>query len=689
MIGNVSGNTFYVNTTGDGGAFTSIQDAINASSDGDMVYVYSGTYYENLIIDKTISLKGESKDNTIVNGSIGDVVIFIGANWVNVTGFSIKGNYTSTGRLGIKLYYTLNCSISNNVISNSLYGIYLDYSHANHILENDFKFTNTCVHLESSDKNHINENNVSSQGRHGIRVLRSNDNIILKNNCSYLEYQALSIIYSDRNSIINNTLINNEYGLSISHSNNNLIELNKLFYNDYGIYLYSSKMNSFKSNILMEDGFLLGGLGVDYWNSHSIDISNIVNGKPVYFYKDQDGITVPTGSGQIILANCTNFEIKDQTFNKTTAGIQIGHSTHNNITNNSLYQNLYGIIILYSQWNNISFNNITANYYGCTLSWRWNLAYGNWISNNYYGIRISGENNVTRNNLSNNEYGISGYCAIGCNINQNNIISNRYMGIFFHDSWNNRIYHNSFIDNANRPISNGGQFWDDGYPLGGNYWSYYNGSDYYKGPNQDQPGSDDIGDTKYEVLGYQWDNYPLMEPYTHKPLENYTILKQSWNLISIPLIQQIQNLQKVLEMIDGYYDAVQWFKPNDLNDPWKHHKVGKPYRNDLFKLNETMGFWIHITNPGDTIFLYNGTQPSVNQTIQLNEGWNMVGYPSLTNYNRTGGLNNLTFNDQVDAIWTYDAYTQKWNELGESDIFEVGKGYYIHAKTKCEWEVPL
>jgi hypothetical protein len=117
--------------------------------------------------------------------------------------------------------------------------------------------------------------------------------------------------------------------------------------------------------------------------------------------------------------------------------------------------------------------------------------------------------------------------------------------------------------------------------------------------------------------------------------------------------------------------------------------MSKPYGNDLFELNESMGFWIHIINPGDTIFLYNGTQPTENQTITLQKGWNMVGYTSNTNYNLTEGLNNLTFDDQVDAIWTYDASSQKWNEMGESDYFELGRGYYIHTKAKCEWEVPL
>jgi hypothetical protein len=39
--------------------FTSIQDAINVSTSGDTVYVYNGTYYENVLVNVTTNLKGE------------------------------------------------------------------------------------------------------------------------------------------------------------------------------------------------------------------------------------------------------------------------------------------------------------------------------------------------------------------------------------------------------------------------------------------------------------------------------------------------------------------------------------------------------------------------------------------------------------------------------------------------------
>ncbi len=141
-------------------------------------------------------------------------------------------------------------------------------------------------------------------------------------------------------------------------------------------------------------------------------------------------------------------------------------------------------------------------------------------------------------------------------------------------------------------------------------------------------------------------------------------------------------------MIDGWYDAVQWFNSSDSSDPWKHHHISKPpYLNDLIGIDHTMAFWIHITNPGDTIFLYNGTQPTTNQTIPLHPGWNMVGYPSQLNRNRTAALNNLTFGVEVDAVWTFNAATQTWEEIEGGDYFEVGRGYWIHATQECVWEV--
>ncbi len=111
--------------------------------------------------------------------------------------------------------------------------------------------------------------------------------------------------------------------------------------------------------------------------------------------------------------------------------------------------------------------------------------------------------------------------------------------------------------------------------------------------------------------------------------------------------------------------------------------------NDLEDIDHTMGFWIHITEPGGVLLQCSGTQPTENQSITLYPGWNLVGYPSLSNKTRTAALNNITFDTDVDSIWTYKAENQRWDEIDPSDYFEIGRGYWIHSKVTKTWEVPI
>jgi len=51
VLSDESAKTIYVNDDGTV-AFISIQDAIDNASDGDTIFVYNGTYYEHITIDK-------------------------------------------------------------------------------------------------------------------------------------------------------------------------------------------------------------------------------------------------------------------------------------------------------------------------------------------------------------------------------------------------------------------------------------------------------------------------------------------------------------------------------------------------------------------------------------------------------------------------------------------------------------
>ena len=97
-----------------------------------------------------------------------------------------------------------------------------------------------------------------------------------------------------------------------------------------------------------------------------------------------------------------------------------------------------------------------------------------------------------------------------------NTVANNEKGIYLVRQMGDLICRNKFINNSKQvdfyewvsAIS-----WDDGYPLGGNYWSDYSGTDVYSGRYQNETGSDGKGDTPYVIDSGNRDNYPLMNPY--------------------------------------------------------------------------------------------------------------------------------------------------------------------------------
>jgi hypothetical protein len=123
-------------------------------------------------------------------------------------------------------------------------------------------------------------------------------------------------------------------------------------------------------------------------------------------------------------------------------------------------------------------------------------------------------NTIERNEVYDNAGGTgisTGYVANNNTI-RNNIIRNNAGGIGMGGPsvHSNRMYHNDILNNGSQAgDGDGDNYWDNGYPSGGNYWSDYTGVDEYSGPGQDVPGSDGMGDTPY-VLGSVVDNYPLM-----------------------------------------------------------------------------------------------------------------------------------------------------------------------------------
>ena len=75
-------------------------------------------------------------------------------------------------------------------------------------------------------------------------------------------------------------------------------------------------------------------------------------------------------------------------------------------------------------------------------------------------------------------------------------------------------------------------FWDDGYPSGGNYWSDHVTVDDYSGVYQNELGSDGIVDEPYIVDAENRDNYPLVGPFPSpvRLIRELIETIKSWNL---------------------------------------------------------------------------------------------------------------------------------------------------------------
>ncbi|UCE39189.1 MAG: right-handed parallel beta-helix repeat-containing protein [Thermoplasmata archaeon] len=552
----------------------------------------------------------------------------------NTTWYHSQSPYYIEGDIYVDENITLTIEPGVDVRFNGDYGLFIDGSlSAGGLSERMINFTSNMSSPSVGDWNRIQ---VNLTGHADINYC----------NITYGNY-SIYLNYSSNNKITNSNIsLNRVYGIYGDNSFNNRIIANNIFSNSFwNIYLGSSSYNEIVDNNIYWAG-VESGIGLSHSSNNSIAGNNIHS------------------NGHY--------------------GIYLEYSSNNSIINNNLSSNPNENIYLFTSSNHNLFinNDISESAIGIDLdSSSYNIVMGNRIfSNPQIGIFAvdSSYNIITNNNISNNEY-----------------------GLYIFASHHNQIYHNNIMDNTNQAIDDeNDNLWNDSYPSGGNYWSDFDepgegAYDDYIGPGQDVLGSDGIvdkgtigggGKNPYVIDSDSRDNYPLMYP----NLENSTYLQQGWNLISIPFLQSNTSLPAVLKSIEGEYDALQYYNASDKNDLWKHHHISKPtHLNDLNELTHKFGFWIHITTPGGTLFTYSGMRLFQNQTIMLHAGWNMVGYPSLTNKNRTNALNNLTYGDHIDAIWTYDAKTQRWIKIGESDYFEVGRGYYVHVKTECIWDVPL
>ena len=554
FVGTASATNWSVDGSG-GADFTRIQDAINKASDGDRIMVHFGVYYENVVVDKSVTLRGIDQPVVDANGS--DSAITLTADGITLVGF----NATNSGRwrkdAGIKV---------------------------------------------TSNNNTITGNNVSNNNGVGISLYDSSNNTITGNNVSNNNGVGIGLYYSSNNTITGNNVSNNRGGITLGSSSNNTITGNNANNNDVGIYLWDSRNNTITNNTFVNDGLFVED---SYQNTVQ---DNTVNGKPLVYLEDASDYRV-VDAGQVILRNCNNITVENLDLSNTSGGIALWKTENSKISNNTVCNNSYdgislssssnntitgnnvnnnnrgGISIYYSSSNNTITGNVFVNDGLSVYSSYQNIVEDNTVngkplvyledvsdykvedagqviivncnnitvenldltntsvsiallntenskisnntvcSNNWGGIRLydsSNNNTITGNNVGNNNYG--GIRLDHSNNNNTitgNNVSNNKEGIRLWDSSNNKVYFNNFINNTDNVDSyRSTNIWNSPLEITytydgttyksylGNYWDDYEGTD---------ADGDGIGDTHYSIYS-ESDDYPLMTPF-----ENYIL----------------------------------------------------------------------------------------------------------------------------------------------------------------------
>jgi parallel beta-helix repeat protein len=334
--------------------------------------------------------------------------------------------------------------------------------------------------------------------------------------------------------------------------------------------------------------------------SHFISTSNLVNGKPLYFYKNEKYLTSGnfSNAGQVILANCSDSIIENLNVSRASIGILLHSSNNNTISGNDANYNSYGIYLRSSSNNTISGNDASYNDYGIYLRESSNNTIsGNnasYNTNDGISLKLCNNNTISGNNASyNTNYGIYLDSSITTTIAEN-IFSKNYRGIYsslcdytlikynllkanddtgimiYNGDYNNisgnfifdsifiglhltsgsgsnKIYNNTFRNTLN--VKNEGQYNNWSENSLGNSWNDYFGKDV---------NDDGIGDIPYPILGSSGgqDDYPILwdSPVISilTPTSNQKVEVTSPNF-NISIIEGIANATWY-----SIYDGIEW-----------------------------------------------------------------------------------------------------------------------------------
>ena len=249
-------------------AYSSIQQAINKSQNGDTVLVSPGIYKEkNIVVNKSIALIGIQYP--VLDGEHTYEIISVKANNVTVKGFKLihSGTSSFTDIAGIKIYSGTAVTIADNILEDTFFGIYLQ-SAVNCNIENN-KLTayattdqqsGNGIHCWKSDSLRIIGNTIKGH-RDGIYFEFVTNSVIWRNISRANSRYGLHFMFSHNNAYIANIFQNNNAGVSVMFSHG-VKMFNNVFEDNWGDGCYGIFLKEITDSYISGNKFLRNTTGI-------------------------------------------------------------------------------------------------------------------------------------------------------------------------------------------------------------------------------------------------------------------------------------------------------------------------------------------------------------------------------------------------------------------------------------------
>lgn len=261
----------------------SIAAAVNSAQAGDTVQVESGTYDDNLLITKSLTLEGIGRPT--LNGRHKGDVIRVRAKDVTIQGFVVRDSGTELGVQNAGIYIEPGSDralVQDCELINNLFGIWLErsadsilrrnlitgrrdlmsamrgngiqvYNTINsQVVDNDVSFVRDGIYVDYS-KHAIFRGNKIHRVRYGTHYMNTNDSV-WENNQSYQNRGGLALM-EVRNLVVRNNVAwgNEDHGIMLRTIQDSIIENNVVAYNGRGFFIYDAEFNTVRDNLVIRN----------------------------------------------------------------------------------------------------------------------------------------------------------------------------------------------------------------------------------------------------------------------------------------------------------------------------------------------------------------------------------------------------------------------------------------------------